>query len=100
MNYLILWSGQMYGMRKFTVSAVRHSGLVGHWRDGELWRPCVDEIAAGLAARYRAMFERCKERLWIEKDTNDGPAKFELRSVRGDLRHILYAQTLTEKGVV
>ena len=65
MEYLMLWSGDMYGMRKARVPAVENTGICGHWRNGKCMVPDMGAIRKALPRRYRAMFDR-HAALWFD----------------------------------
>lgn len=43
---------------KFTVPAIKKSGLVGAWHDGKLYAPCPKQFRESLPYRWRASFDR------------------------------------------
>ena len=97
-EYLLLWSGQMFGMRKAQIPARAKIGICVHYVNGEVFEPDLDAVRESLPFRYRAMFDRATRAIWSDKHAPNGPATLHLCDTRGKYRHTLYMQPLFEVG--
>ncbi|MBG6172697.1 hypothetical protein IWQ55_000276 [Labrenzia sp. EL_208] len=83
MKYLLLWSGDVKGMRKAEISAVR-ADLSGHLDEkGEIVRPCPEEVRAALPYRFRHAFGKSTGMFWFLEHKPDYPATLTVRGYRG-----------------
>lgn len=94
MEYLLLWSGELRGMKKARIPAVAHAGLSGNWRDGICYNPSRDSIRAALPYRLRAAFDRAA--IWFDRHNDSKPCTAYLTSTRGKQLATLYFQPLKE----
>lgn len=95
MEYLLLWSGIVRGMRKARIPAISSRGITGHLAKGQLVTPCKDSIRAALPFRFRAAFDRDSS-VWFDKHKPDYPCRIHLTNRRGKAMVTLYLQPLNE----
>jgi hypothetical protein len=95
MKYLLLWSGEKYGMKKARIPAIESRGFSGHWRGEKLFNPDNGAIAKALPRRYRAAFNRAPI-FWYDKARDDSPCHCTLYTTRGAPIVTIYLQPLTE----
>jgi len=93
MEYLLLWSGQIRGMRKARIPAVDAPGMVGHIGPRGLVNPDPAAVRATLPFRFRKAFDRAA--VWYNRHHDAGPAVIRLADRRGRPIATLYLQPLT-----
>lgn len=92
-EYLLLWSGHMYGMRKARIPAIENPGICGHWRGDKCFVPDRDALRTALPFRYRGMLDRALS-FWFDKQRNNAPATIHLCDTRGKYCHTIVLQPL------
>ena len=93
MEYLLLWSGDVRGMKKARVDSTPSTGIIGHYDGRDIVKPNSAQVRAALPYRFRAAFDRANG-YWFDKNRNDAPAICDLYSTRGKLLVKLYLQPL------
>ena len=102
MQFLLLWSGDVKGMRKTRIDAIENTvGTVGHWRDGKLYLPDARQVRAALPYRFRASFDRGVNwhglpQVWQDATNNDAPLTIRLLSSRLKPLLTIYLQPLKD----
>lgn len=97
MHYLLLWSGDVRGMRKAHIPAVEAPGMTGHLGPHSLVVPDRAAIAAALPYRFRKAFDRAGG-FWFDKNRETSPAHVTLRDRRGKYLTTLYLQPIREES--
>lgn len=90
MKYLLLWSGDVAGMKKVAIPAIENRGIIGHYDGGQLVRPDLDSVRAALPYRLRAAFDRAT--IWYDKRQGDYPAVVQLYRRRVASPIVIYLQ--------
>lgn len=99
MSYLLLWSGDIRGMKKARIAATPATGILSN-RDesGALVSPDRDAIRVALPYRFRAAWDRVANTL--TRDNRKGaPFFWTLRDRRGRYLTTIYAQPLSCAGL-
>ena len=97
MEYLLLWSGDVRGMRKTRIPATEAQGVTGHIGRYGLVIPDRQALRLALPYRFRKACDRAGG-FWFDKFRDDSPAHMELRDCRGRYLTTLYLQPI-RKGV-
>jgi hypothetical protein len=102
-QFLMLWSGHIRGARKTMIESVESKGIVGHWRDGNLYVPDAKQVRESLPAMHRAAFDRGihfngMPQIWCDATNNDAPLVMRLSTPRLKPLAIYYFQPL-QKGI-
>ena len=92
MEYLLLWSGDIAGMKKVRIPAIKAMGILSHAdKDGNLVAPDRVAIRAALPYRLRAAFNRSNMGRMVHT-RRDMPMMFEIRTTRVKWLTQLYLQ--------
>lgn len=93
MKYLMLWSGNVRGMKKQTIAAQPAIGFLSDTDgNGNLVTPNAALVRAALPARLRKAFDRSS--LTRRHEPGNSPFWYELRNVRGEWITNVYLQPL------
>jgi hypothetical protein len=95
MDYLLLWSGAVRGMRKARIPSTPAPGMIGHIGPLGLVNPDPAAVRAALPYRFRKAFDRAGPYFWYDKYARVGPAVLRLSDRRGKPLVTVYLQPLT-----
>lgn len=95
MKYLLLWSGDIRGMKKADIPATETQGISGHIGRYGLVVPCRDSIRAALPYRFRKALDRAGG-FWFDWSDDKSPAHMQLSDRRGKYLTTLYLQPIRE----
>lgn len=105
MQFLLLWSGDVKGMRKARINGVTNKNrYVGHSRDGKCYVPDATALRDALPKRFHAAWDRQAKgdtichlpQVWTDARNNDAPLTIRLLYARGGNMVTLYLQPLKD----
>ena len=97
MEYLLLWSGDIRGMKKTRIPVSAAQGMIGHIGRYGLVVPDRQVLRQALPYRFRKACDRAGG-FWFDKFRDDSPAHMELTDRRGRYLTTLYLQPVKESG--
>jgi hypothetical protein len=102
MKFLLLWSGDVAGMKKAFIEPVENTaGVVGHWSGGKLYLPDPKEVRDALPIRFLKAWDRqCNwhglPQVWQDERHNDAPLVIRLGYANSrKIMLTIYLQPLT-----
>jgi hypothetical protein len=101
MQFLLLWSGNKLGFRKARIQGKPSKGIIGHWREGNVYVPDATQLRASIPKRYLPAYDRQVNfgglpQIWADERDNDLPLTIRLYGSRGKLLVLIYLQPLKE----
>lgn len=96
MEYILLWSGNIRGMKKTRIPATDAQGMGGHIGRHGLVIPDKQSLRLALPYRFRRACDRSGG-FWFDKFCDDSPAHMELTDRRGRYLTTLYLQPIRGK---
>jgi len=100
MKFLLLWSGEVKGMKKTEIPAVENNiGTVGTWNAGKLYLPDGFKLRSAMPYRFLKAYDRQANwhnlpQIWVDATNNDAPLTFRLSNSRGKIMLIGYCQPI------
>lgn len=103
MEFLLLWSGDVKGMKKARIAGFENKvSTLGSWQGGKLYLPDPAQLRNALPYRFMASYDRAINwhglpQIWM--DATNGKAPLTIRLQDSTLKRnlvTLYLQPLTE----